>query len=88
MGCTFARLMREMRSADLFDSPGISNGERPARSEYTVAANDQTSDSMLPGVSSISTSGADHGMDMPTDSAFCDSLRVDAMPKSESTGCP
>ena len=80
--------MREMRSADLFDSPGISKGDRPASNEYTVAANDQTSDAMLPDVSSINTSGADHGIERPTDSWVSASLSVDAIPKSESTGCP
>src|SRR5690606_41069942 len=66
IGCTLAWLMRLMRSADLFAPPGTSNGDRPASSEYTVAANDQTSLWTVHGVSSSSTSGAVHGMDIAT----------------------
>ena len=68
MGCGFARAIRPIRSLEEFDPPGISKGERPASSEYTVAASDHTSDASVPGVSSSRTSGADHGIDRPTES--------------------
>ena len=53
-----------------------------------VAAIDQTSVAMLPLLSSLSISGADHGTLIPITALESDSLRVEAMPKSESTGCP
>jgi hypothetical protein len=80
--------MRAMRSAERLAPPGSSKGERPARSEYTVAPRDQTSLATVPDVSSFSTSGADHGIDRPTASVESDSPRVAAIPKSESTGLP
>jgi|GEM_PF-4513539 hypothetical protein len=86
IGCGLARAMRDMRSLLLFDPVGSSNGERPARREYTVAASAHTSLATVPEVSSSSTSGADHGIERPTDSSSRCVVIVDAMPKSESTG--
>ncbi len=80
--------MRDIRSLLLLDPPGSSNGERPASSEYTVAAKAQTSLEIVPDVSSSSTSGADQGMDRPTESSSRCVVSVEAMPKSDSTGCP
>ena len=53
-----------------------------------MAAKAQTSDSMLPGVSSSSTSGADHGIESPTASSSREAVNVEAIPKSDSTGWP
>ncbi len=53
-----------------------------------MAPSAHTSDEIVPGVSSRSTSGADHGIESPTESSSRIEVRVDAMPKSESTGCP
>ena len=80
--------MRDIRSVEEFDPPGTSNGERPASSEYTVAPSDHTSLAIEPGVSSSSTSGADHGIERPTESSSLATAIEAAMPKSESTGCP
>ncbi len=83
-----ARWIRATRSAGAFCPPGTSNGLRPASSEYTVAASDHTPLRTVPGLSSASTSGADHGIERPTASVAAASSSVEAMPKSLSTGCP
>ena len=88
VGAGFAFSMRDMSAIVALSPPGISNGLRPASSEYTVAPSDHTSLATVPEMSSWSTSGADHGIERPTASFVSASPRVAAMPKSERTGWP
>lgn len=84
--------------------PGISNGERPARSVCTVAASEKTSLRWSGRGSSSNISGGDHGTLMPTadwpdavdepsagEVTVCTGSspsRFDEMPKSVSAGQP
>ena len=80
--------IRPIRSDAPFLPPGTSKGLRPATSENTVAASEYTSDWIDPRDSSIRTSGADHGMDMPMGSSGSAPPMVAAIPKSDNTGLP
>jgi hypothetical protein len=66
--------------------PGRSNGDRPASAENSVAASEYTSERASPWGCAASSSGAAHGIDMPT--AGPPASTVAAMPKSDSTGRP
>jgi hypothetical protein len=80
------RSIRPTRSAASLPPPGRSKGERPASAENSVAASEYTSERSSPCGCAASSSGAAHGIDMPT--AAPSASRGDAMPKSDSTGRP
>lgn len=88
IGGTGAAAIRALSAIAEWDAPGTSKGGRPASSVYSVAVREYTSDCGVPRLSSVRTSGGDHGREMPDTSSSSSTPTIAEMPKSVSAGRP